>query len=70
MRHAYLIMAHDHPNELKRLIEALDDPAHDIFVHIDIRANMEPDSFKDAVTSSSLFFVDRKKVVWGGSSQI
>lgn len=70
MKHAYLIMAHDHPDELRRLIEALDDPAHDIFVHIDIRAGMEPESFKDAAAFSALFFIDRRKVVWGGSSQI
>lgn len=35
MKHAYLIMAHNRPEMLKRLVDALDDERNDIFIHFD-----------------------------------
>ena len=34
-RHAYLILAHKNPRQLRKLIALLDDPRNDIFVHVD-----------------------------------
>ncbi|MCM1292332.1 MAG: beta-1,6-N-acetylglucosaminyltransferase [Bacteroides sp.] len=40
-RHAYLIMAHDQPAMLQRLIYEIDDERNDIFVHIDKKASFD-----------------------------
>lgn len=34
-KHAFLIIAHEHPDMLRRLVASLDDPENDIFIHID-----------------------------------
>lgn len=38
MRHAFLIIAHERPEALRRLISEIDSPEADIFVHIDKKA--------------------------------
>lgn len=38
-KHAYLIMAHKDPEQLKLLISLLDDPRNDIFVHCDKKSD-------------------------------
>ena len=35
MKHAYLILAHNEFEVLRKLISALDDPRNDIFIHFD-----------------------------------
>ena len=40
MRHAYLIMTHKEPYNLKKLLELLDDEDNDIYIHIDIKSNI------------------------------
>ena len=39
-RHAYLILAHKNFGQLRKLIELLDDPRNDIFVHVDAKAKI------------------------------
>ena len=39
-RHAFLIIAHEKPMVLKRLVEALDHPQNDIFIHIDKKCDI------------------------------
>ena len=34
-RHAYLIMAYNNWRQLRMLLELLDDPRNDIYIHID-----------------------------------
>lgn len=70
MRHAFLIIAHDRPEELRRLILALDDPDHDIYVHLDKKSKLDSHTFSGLTSHSTLTFIPRRKVVWGGSSQI
>lgn len=70
MKHAFLIMAHDRPAELKKLISTLDDPRHHIYLHIDARSNLDPAQFLSCATRSRIVLVKRHKVVWGGVSQI
>lgn len=68
-RHAYLIMAHHNFEQLKVLVELLDDPRNDIYLHIDKKAaNFDPKTIKSKY--STLYFVDPIFVTWGGHSQI
>ena len=68
-RHAYLILAHTNFGQLRKLLELLDDPRNDIFVHVDGKADFDETQWKDACRSSRLTFTDRRlKVHWGGVS--
>lgn len=68
-RHAYLILAHTNFGQLRKLLELLDDPRNDIFVHVDGKADFDEAQWKDACRSSRLTFTDRRlKVHWGGVS--
>ena len=68
-RHAYLIIAHRSFGQLRKLIELLDDPRNDIFVHVDAKAQFCPDAWKDVCRHSALHFLpDRIPVHWGGVS--
>lgn len=69
-RHAYLIQAHSHPEQLKILLSLLDDARNDIFVHLDAKCSLEPTMFEGCCRHSSLFFTDRIKVNWAGPSQV
>lgn len=42
MKHAYLILAHNEPKLLQRLVSALDDARNDIFVHVDAKVAQLP----------------------------
>src|SRR5258705_320615 len=39
---AYLVLAHQHSEQLSRLVEQLRSPAADIFVHVDAKVPIEP----------------------------
>ncbi|MBD5275718.1 MAG: beta-1,6-N-acetylglucosaminyltransferase [Bacteroides sp.] len=69
-RHAYLILAHKNLNQLRKLIELLDDSRNDIFVHVDSKlSEFNPDDFGKIVSKSSLIFLpNRINVNWGGVS--
>lgn len=70
LRTAFLILAHDHPGHLARLVDRLHAPWSDIFIHIDRKIDQTP--FEDVLRGKSISFVpDRSRVVvhWGGLSQ-
>lgn len=70
-KHAYLIMAHNEFNLLKKLILLLDDPRNDIYVHVDKKAKkFDPVQFQNLTQHTQLIFIDRTSVSWGGYSQI
>lgn len=46
MKYAFLILAHEDPKHLRRLIHALDDPHFDIYVHVAAEANLEDYHFE------------------------
>lgn len=69
-KHAYLIMAHNQVELLKKLIECLDHERTDIFVHIDKKSKIEASDLEQCVKKSKMYFTDRIKVTWGGASQI
>lgn len=68
MKHAYLIIAHNEFGILQRLVEALDDPRNDLYVHIDKKAGALPTL--QTQLSPLHVVVDRIDVRWGNVSQI
>lgn len=68
-RHAYLILSHTNPGQLKKLLYTLDDPRNDIFVHIDRNASFSPKDMEGACSRAALEFISpRIRVSWGGVS--
>jgi len=70
-RHAFLVIAHNHWEQLKTLISLLDHPRVDFYLHIDAKASSFRKEFiSPCVKKGKLFFIPRRKVNWGGCSQI
>lgn len=69
-KHAYLILAHKNFGQLRKLIELLDHPLNDIFVHVDAKAkDFRREEWENACIHSSLCFLPRRiNVNWGGVS--
>lgn len=69
-KHAYLILAHKNFGQLRKLIELLDDPRNDIFVHVDAKArDFRREDWADITRHSKLVILpERIKVNWGGVS--
>jgi hypothetical protein len=65
-RHAYLITAHDKPEQLKLLLSLLDDSNNDLYLHIDKKATGIHDSdLTGAIKKASIQFVPRLDARWG-----
>ena len=69
-KHAYLIIAHNNFNQLKKLIKLLDDERNDIFLHIDKKCNSDLEQLKGLTKKSKVTFTKRISVIWGGSSLV
>lgn len=68
MHLAFLIIAHEEFDILRRLVSSLDDESHDIYIHIDKKAGPLPDIETKA---SRLFMLEKRMDVrWGHVSQI
>lgn len=69
-RHAYLILAHKNVRQLVRLIELLDDPRNDIFLHIDAKnKSINKEELLNAAAFSKVAIVEPGyEVNWGGVS--
>ncbi len=67
-KHAYLIMAHDNPSILEKLLYLLDDYRHDIYLHIDLRSKKIQSVPK--MKESKLTIIDSKPVFWADYSQV
>ena len=73
MRHAYLIMAHSDFYLLQRLIQAIDNPDGDIFLHLDAKNKYLSEDVKKleaSVKYSHLNIYSQIPVFWGGKTQI
>ena len=71
MKHAFLIIAHDNWQQLGDLIDLLDDPAHDIYVHADRRAQgFDADALRRRAHFSDLQIYREYAVYWGDESQM
>lgn len=70
MKHAFLIIAHHEPELLRTLVTLIDHPDCDIYIHIDLKSDMN--IFRDIRTkhSKTEFIQDRTDVRWGDYSQI
>lgn len=69
MKHAYLILCHNDFEQLRLLIESLDDVRNDIFVHVDKKADCDLESFH--VYKANLFFIKRRlDCRWGDFSLV
>jgi hypothetical protein len=69
MRIAYLILAHNAPNHLSRLVRALDSPNTGFFIHVDRKSDISP--FRDSLSQCDVTFLqDRVGVYWGDFSVV
>ena len=70
MKLAYLIMAHQQPDQLRRLVRALDCESTAFFVHIDAQSALQP--FQDAIAQQPNihFLQDRVTIRWMGFSLV
>lgn len=68
-KHAYLIIAHHHFEQLQTLIGLLDDSRNDIYVHVDKKSK---DFRRDMIKThnAGLYMIDRISVAWGGYSMV
>jgi len=66
MKIAYLIMAYNNYNHLKRLVHALNDSNVVFFIHIDKKSKM-PDALQE---TDNVVFIKSVKVWWGGWSHV
>lgn len=70
-RHAFLIMAHNNWYTLQRLIQIIDAPWADIYLHIDRKARDFPkDFFLNLPKSATIRLTKRHSVTWGNESQV
>ena len=70
-KHAYLVMAHNNWDTVKTLLQLLDHPRNDIFMHIDRKAADFPlEELTCGIQYSQVHFYKEIDVRWGGYSQI
>ena len=72
MRHAYLIIAHDNYQQLRVLLQQLDDERNDIYIHIDRKSTtLSIEMLGGVVKRSGLYFIEQPiSVFWGDYTQI
>jgi hypothetical protein len=69
MKIAHLILTHKNPKQLERLINILDHPSFDFYLHIDKKSNIAP--FKYLASKQNIFFIEnRTKIYWAGYGTI
>ena len=70
-RHAYLIMAHNHFDLLKKLLLLLDDNKNDIYIHIDKKVkNFDFSGIGKVCLKARVYFTPQRiRVRWGHASQ-
>lgn len=69
--HTFLILAHRCDKTLAALLRMLDDERNDIFLHMDAKClEYEPETFARRLEHASFYSIPRRRVTWGGYSQI
>ena len=66
MKFAYLIMAHNEPYVLEKLIRMLDYPDNDIYLHVDEKSNSIRKNTLHT-NSARLVVIPSRNVMWGGN---
>lgn len=71
-KHAYLIIAHNNPNQLKLLLKCIDYQLNDIYIHIDKKSSsiFNKDNLTKEIKYSRIYFVKNINVHWAGYSQL
>lgn len=71
-RHAYLIMAHNNFEQLKKLVECIDYKDNDIYIHIDKKVkNIDYNNIEKNVVYSKIYWINKRiNVKWGDYSQV
>ena len=67
MKNAYLIIAHNQPSLLQKLVNLLDSKDNDIYIHIDKKMKSRPIL---KTNNSNLYYVKQRDVRWGSYTQI
>jgi len=67
-RHAYMILVHTNPGQVRKLLSLLDDERNDIYVHIDKSAPFSERDFDGCCSRTAPVFIGRRKISWGGVS--
>lgn len=74
MKHAFLILAHNEPEQLKRLISALDSESSLFYIHWDKKCEsvlLNSSIIKELETHSNIHFINNRiEVYWGGFSLV
>lgn len=72
MKFAFLILAHEDPEHLRRLIHALDDPHFDVYVHVAAKAELKDYNFETYQLRHSRLTVleERFTTYWGDMSLV
>lgn len=71
MRIAYLIIAHNHFDILKKSLEFLDSDNADFYIHIDKKViDFDKSTFLNHLNKSKCFFIEPMVVNWGGYSLV
>ncbi|MGI8951275.1 MAG: beta-1,6-N-acetylglucosaminyltransferase [Chitinophagaceae bacterium] len=68
MKIAHLILAHKNPRQLERLIQALQHPSFDFYIHVDKKT--DANSFKYLINKNIYFIEKRTKIYWAGYGTI
>ena len=70
MEIAYLLVVHNQPNHLARLIQALNVPHAHFFIHVDRKANIS-DFMKNIKEAPNIHYLkNRERVYWGHISVV
>lgn len=70
MKHAFLIMAHDNYEQLKMLIQSLDNCNNDIYIHIDRKCkSILLESLSEISKESRTYVFQEYNIYWGDYSQ-
>lgn len=70
-RHAFLIMAHNNWYTFEKIIQLLDAPWNDFYLHIDIKAKgFDKPRIQSLAKKSKIYFTKRHNITWGNESQI
>lgn len=68
-KHAFLILAHCQPKQIRILLSLLDDPRNDIYIHIDRKAPFGAKALEGCCVHSQVHFIEPRICVhWGGVS--
>ena len=68
MQKNYLVLAHKNPDQLYRMITALNDNVSHFFIHIDAKSPIAP--FKEHLQGLPVYFIDKRECCFWGDFSI